>query len=147
MKPNVGISNSYGFFGRHGNQTMVGSDATRVPDHEAGRIQPSRFITNYLCSEMQKVFGRASYTITNEWSGTVTYTQDEYPIVGKIDGKRLYILGGMAGSGTAVSFNGGRCIVNRILGDTSESDDYPEEYFGRMRLIDPKKHIWPEIED
>ena len=38
MKPNVGISNSYGFFGRHGNQTMVGSDATLVPDHEASRI-------------------------------------------------------------------------------------------------------------
>ena len=38
MKPNVGISNSYGFFGKHGNQTMVGSDATLVPDHEASRI-------------------------------------------------------------------------------------------------------------
>jgi len=47
-----------------------------------------------------------------------------------VDDKRLFILGGMAGSGTAVSFNGGRCLVNRILGDTTEPDDYPESYFG-----------------
>ena len=51
----------------------------------------------------------------------------------------------MAGSGTAVSFNGGRCIVNRILGDRSEPDDYPEAYFSPMRLLDPAGHTWPEI--
>ena len=146
MKPHVGISNRYGFFGRHGDQTMIGSDATRVPDREAGRIQPSRFLTHYLCMEMQKAFGRAPYTITHEWSGTVTYTPDEYPIVGSVDGKRLYILGGMAGSGTAVSFNGGRCLVNRILGETSEPDDYPDAYFSPMRLLDPSNHHWPDLE-
>jgi hypothetical protein len=50
---------------------------------------------------------------------------DEFPIVGQMDGKRQYIIGGMAGWGTAVSFNAGRCIVNRILGITSEPEDYP----------------------
>ncbi len=145
MKPHVGISGARGFFGRHGNETMIGSDATRVPDHEAGRIQPSRFLTHYLCAELQSAFGRAPYTITNEWSGTVTYTPDEYPVVGVFDGRRQYILGGMAGSGTAVSFNGGRCIVNRILGDTSEPDDYPDAYFSPMRLLDPNNHSWPEL--
>lgn len=146
MKPHVGISNSRAFFGRHGDETMVGSDATRVPDHEAGRNQPSRFLTHYLCAELQKAFGRAPYNITNEWSGTVTYTPDGYPVVGVFDGKRQYILGGMAGSGTAVSFNGGRCIVNRILGDTSEPDDYPDPYFSPMRLLDPAGHHWPDVE-
>jgi glycine/D-amino acid oxidase-like deaminating enzyme len=143
MKPHVGISNNRGFFGRHGNETMIGSDATRVPDGEAGRIQPSRFLTHYLCAELQKAFGRAAYTITHEWSGTVTYTPDEYPVVGVFDGRRQYILGGMAGSGTAVSFNGGRCLVNRILGNTSEPDDYPEAHFSPMRLLDPAGHTWP----
>ena len=147
MKPRVGISGSRAFFGRHGNEIMIGSDATRVPDHEAGRIQPSRFLTHYLCTELQNAFGRAPYTITNEWSGTVTYTPDEYPVVGVFDGKRQYILGGMAGSGTAMSLNGGRCIVNRILGDTSEPDDYPDSYFSPMRLIDPATHQWPEVEN
>ncbi len=145
MKPHVGISGTRAFFGRHGDETMIGSDATRVPDHEAGRIQPSRFLTHYLCTELQNAFDRASYTITNEWSGTVTYTPDEYPVVGVFDGWRQYILGGMAGSGTAVSFNGGRCIVNRILGDTSEPDDYPEPYFSPMRLLDPAGHHWPDV--
>lgn len=94
---------------------------------------------------MQEAFGRSRYTITNEWSGTVTYTPDEYPVVGVVDDKRLFILGGMAGSGTAVSFNGGRCLVNRILGDTTESDDYPESYFSPKRLLDPANHQWPVI--
>ena len=147
VKPHVGISNSRAFFGRHGNETMIGSDATRVPDQEAGRIQPSRFLTHFLCTELQDVFGRAPYSITNEWSGTVSYTPDEYPVVGSVDGKHLYILGGMAGSGTAVSFNGARCLVNRILGDTSESDDYPEAYFSPKRLLDPDHHHWPDLEE
>ena len=147
MKPHVGISNSRAFFGRHGSETLVGSDATRVPDHEAGRIQPSRFLTHFVCTELQRAFGRATYTITHEWSGTVTYTPDEYPVVGVFDGKRQYILGGMAGSGTAISFNGGRCIANRILGDASEPDDYPDAYFSPLRLLDPAGHHWPELED
>jgi glycine/D-amino acid oxidase-like deaminating enzyme len=147
MKPHVGISGTRAFFGRHGDATMIGSDATRVPDHEAGRIQPSRFLTHYLCTELQNLFGRAGYTITHEWSGTVTYTPDEYPVVGVVDGRRQYILGGMAGSGTAVSFNGGRCIVNRILGDASAPDDYPEAYFSPLRLLDPASHHWPDVED
>ena len=106
IKPHMGISNSRAFFGKHGSKVMVGSDATRVPDHEAGRVQPSRFLTKYICGEMENAFGTSQYHVTNEWSGTVAYTPDEYPIVGLIDGKRQHIIGGMAGSGTAVGFNG-----------------------------------------
>jgi glycine/D-amino acid oxidase-like deaminating enzyme len=174
MKPHVGISGSRAFFGRHfvspapeptfqshdsvsfkpaapdcendNYETMIGSDATRVPDSEAGRSQPSRFLTHYLCTELQAAFGRAPYTITNEWSGTVSYTPDEFPVLGVFDGKRQHIIGGMAGSGTAVSFNGARCIVNRILNNTSEPDDYPDDYFSPMRLLDPLGHVWPELD-
>ena len=126
---------------------MVGSDATRVPDHEAGRIQPSRFLTKYLLGELKKIYGHSAYTLQNEWSGTVTYTPDEYPIVGLMDGKRQYIVGGAAGSGTGVSFNSGRCVVNRILGITDEPDDYPEAYFSPTRLLDPANHRWPELNE
>ena len=146
MKPHVGISGQQGFFGRHGSSVMVGSDATRVPDREAGRIQPSRFITKFLIAEMSRGFGPATYHVTNEWSGTVSYTPDEYPIVGLMDGKRQYIIGGMAGSGTAVSFNAGRCVVNRILGNRDEEDDYPPAYFSPTRLLDPGNHDWPELD-
>ena len=145
MKPHVGISGRRGFFGRHGSSVMVGSDATRVPDREAGRIQPARFITKFLIGEMREAFGPSSYHVTNEWSGTVSYTPDEYPIVGLMDNKRQYIIGGMAGSGTGVSFNAGRCIVNRVLDNQVDDDDYPPECFSPMRLLDPKKHRWPDV--
>jgi hypothetical protein len=63
-----------------------------------------------------------------------------------MDGHRQYVIGGMAGSGTGVSFNAGRCVVNRILGLTDEPDDYPLEYFGPTRLLDPERHAWPRLE-
>ena len=65
---------------------------------------------------------------------------------GLLDGKRQYIIGGMCGSGSGVSLNAGRCIVNRILGLTSEPDDYPPAYFAPSRLLAPQDHPWPEIE-
>jgi gamma-glutamylputrescine oxidase len=145
MKPHVGISGPRGFFGRHGETVMVGTDSTRVPDHEAGRIQPSRFLTKFCIAELRSFYGPFDYQVANEWSGTVTYTPDEYPVVGLMDRKRQYIIGGMAGSGTSVGFNGARCIVNRILGHTDEPDDFPPEYFSPMRLLDPEHHAWPKI--
>ena len=147
MKGHIGLSGVRAFYGRHGQHVMVGSDATRVPDHQAGLIQPSRFLTRTSCAEMHTVFDPAPYHITNEWSGTVSYTPDEFPIVGVFDGKRQYIIGGMAGSGTAVSFNSARCVINRILANTDEPDDYPESLFSPMRLIDPANHHWPDVED
>lgn len=146
IKPHVGISGTRAFFGKHDQKVMIGSDSTRVPDREAGRIQPSRFITKFLLGEMKRYYGAYRYRVTHEWSGTVSYTPDEFPIVGLMDGKSQYIIGGMAGSGTAVSFNAGRCIVNRILGITSEPDDYPPEYFSPTRLLDPQHHSWPKLE-
>lgn len=145
IKPHVGISGTRAFFARHGDAILAGSDATRVPDAEAGIIQPSRFITAFVLGELRNYYGPSPVRVTHEWSGTVSYTPDEYPIVGVMDGHRQYVIAGMAGSGTAVSFNGGRCIVNRILGKTDEPDDYPAEYFAPSRLLDPRNHQWPQL--
>ena len=147
MKPHVGISSSHAFFGRHGKSVMVGTDATRVPDRQAGRVQPSRFLTKFCIAEMEQRFGPSEYHVTNEWSGTVTYTPDEYPVVGLMDGNQQYIIGGMAGSGTAVGFNASRCVVNQLLGCTDEPDDFPLEYFSPMRLLSPRTHNWPALEN
>ena len=134
MKANVGISSDRAFFGRHGNGILFGSDATRVPDHEAGRNQPSRFITRFLLTEMKPQFNVQRVEVAHEWSGTVSYTPDEFPIVGLMDGKRMYMVGGMAGSGSGVSFNGARHVVHKILG-IEGPDYYPEEYFSPKRLM------------
>ncbi|MDP7349352.1 MAG: hypothetical protein QF735_14005, partial [Phycisphaeraceae bacterium] len=122
------------------------SGGSRLPDHEAGRNRPSRFLTKLIAGEMKRNFGAYRLDMTNEWSGTVGYTPDEFPIVGCVDGRGQYIIGGMCGSGSGVSFNGGRCIANRILGCSDEEDDYPEPYFAPSRLLDPVHHPWPELE-
>ena len=145
MKPHIGISGSWYFAGRYGNEVLWGSGGSRVPDREAGRNKPSRFLTRYAAAEMRKHFGPYELDLDNEWSGTVGYTPDEYPIVGSIDGKGRWIVAGMCGSGSGVSFNGARCIVNRILGLDDEPDDYPEEYFAPSRLLDPANHQWPAV--
>jgi glycine/D-amino acid oxidase-like deaminating enzyme len=145
MKPHIGLSGKRGFFGRHGEGVMVGSDATRVPAHRAGINNPSRFITKFLMGEIHKYFGRSRGHITHEWSGTPGFTADEFPVVGLLDGKRQYIIGGMCGSGTAVSFNGARHVVQQILG-LNGRDDYPDAYFSPTRILDPQNHPWPKIE-
>ena len=145
MKPHVGISSALFFCGKHAGGVMVGSDATRVADHEAGGTRPSRFLTRFILGQLRLAYGPYRWHLSNEWSGTASFTPDEFPIVGCFDGRHQYVIGGMAGSGTAVSFNAARCISNRILGNHDEADDYPAEYFSPTRLLDPANHRWPEI--
>lgn len=144
MAEHIGLSGKRGFFGRHGSGVMIGSDATLLPYHLAGNNRPSRFITKFLIGEMHRYFGCSPIEITHEWSGTPGFTADEFPIVGPIDGKRQYLIGGMCGSGTAVSFNGARHIVQQILGRDGP-DDYPAAYFAPTRILDPQNHPWPKI--
>ncbi|MAE67091.1 MAG: hypothetical protein CMJ18_22760 [Phycisphaeraceae bacterium] len=146
MPPYIGLSAAWFFGGRYGKRVLFGSGGPRRADDEAGRNDPSRFLSRFVGAELARYYGPYRLEMTNEWSGTVSYTPDEYPIVGVFDGKRQHIIGGMAGSGSGVSFNAGRCVVNRVLGLTDEPDDYPHAYFGPQRLLDPGGHTWPEVE-
>ena len=146
MKADVALQAGFGFFGRVSNGVIFGSDATYVPYRQAGRNQPSRFITKFLIGEMHRYFGRSQVNVTREWSCTAGSTDDEFPVVGLLDGKRQYIIGGMCGSGSAVHFNGARHVVKQILG-LDGPDDYPTEFFSPTRLLDPQNHTWPSIDD
>ncbi|MBN81235.1 MAG: hypothetical protein CMJ70_13960 [Planctomycetaceae bacterium] len=146
MQPHVGISGTWWFAGRYGKRVLFGSGGSRVRDREAGRNRPSRFLTKFIAGEMKQSYGPFQLELQNEWSGTVGYTPDEFPIVGNCDGKHRYIIGGMCGSGSGVSFNAARCIVNRILNRSDEIDDYPAAYFSPTRLLDPRRHQWPQLE-
>jgi glycine/D-amino acid oxidase-like deaminating enzyme len=146
MKPHVGLSGRRGFFGRHGDdKVLVGSDSSRVPAHRANCNNPSRFLTKFLMGELHRYFGRSHVHVTHEWSGTPGFTDDEFPVVGLLDDKNQYIIGGMCGSGTAVSFNAARHIVQQILA-VDGPDDYPAAYFAPSRLLDPGNHPWPALE-
>lgn len=144
LKANVPFSGSAFFGVRHRNGILFGSDETPIPGRQVGHNKPSRFITMFAASQLRQRFPEFPLRITNEWAGSVGFTPDEYPIVGLLDGKRQYIIGGMSGSGTAVSFNAGRCICGRILRDGND-DDYPPEYFCPQRLLEPAAHTWPEV--
>lgn len=146
MKPHIGVSGSWYFAGRYGRRVLFGSGGSRLPDAQAGRNRPSRFLTRFAAAGMKEHFGPYQLELTNEWSGTVGYTPDEYPIVGSVDGLGSWIIAGMCGSGSGVSFNAAGCLVNRILQLDDEQDDYPPEYFAPSRLLDPAAHRWPDLE-
>ena len=151
MPPHIALSGKRAFFGRHPFDNrqagiMVGSDATRVASHQAGRNAPSRFITAFCLGELWRYYEPAPVEVTHEWSGTLGFTVDEFPVVGRLDGHDMWIIGDMFGSGTAVSFNGSRHVVTRVLGLPDERDDYPEAYFSPSRLLDPSRHVWPEVQ-
>ncbi len=131
------------FWGRVGNTVLFGSDNTVIPYDRAGQNKPSRFITLFLAAHMKQFYGSFRLKLSHEWSGSVGHTHDEYPIIGVMDGKRQYIIAGMCGSGSNISFNAARCVVNRILDLDDEPDDYPSEYFGPTRLTSPESHTWP----
>jgi glycine/D-amino acid oxidase-like deaminating enzyme len=57
MPAEIALSGKRSFFGRHPFQNrprglLVGSDATRVKNHQAGRNAPSRFITSFSLAEV-----------------------------------------------------------------------------------------------
>lgn len=144
MRPEIGLSGGYGWFGHVEKGIIFGSDATRISYNNAGRNSPSRFITKFVIKEMTRFFGPSSLNVTREWSCTAGFTDDEYPIVGLLDGNRQYIIAGMCGSGSAIHFNAARHVVHEILG-IDGSDDYPAEFFSPSRVLDPANHIWPSI--
>jgi len=141
----VTVSGALWFGDRRCNDLLFGTDSTPIPDSAANQNKPSRFLTKFALGELQACTGPFAIEVTHEWSGAVGFTADEYPVIGLMDAKRQYLIGGMCGSGTAVSLNAARCIVNRILEKTDEPDDYPPEYFAPSRLLDPAHHLWPIV--
>lgn len=134
MKEAVALSAPAMFYTHAQRGVLFGSDMSPVADHHAGRNKPSRFITNYVAGSLRQYFGIRKLRVTNEWSGTVGMTPDEFPLIGLQDNKRLYMVGGLAGSGSGVSFLATQFVVFKIL-DIDCPDYYPEEYFSPRRFF------------
>ena len=149
MPAEIALSGKRSFFGRHpfdnrAQGLLIGSDATRVANHHAGRNAPSRFITCFSLAEVWRYYDSAPVTLTHEWSGTPGFTTDEYPVVGRLDGRNMWIIGGMCGSGTAVSFNGARHVVTRVLGMDDDCDGQidPETAADATRIAEEVRGEW-----
>ena len=141
MQPQVGVSGPLGYFTRvAGGGIVFGSDNTAVKPRQAGRIEPSRFITRYCCTLIARHWDPAPMRVTHEWTGTTSTTPDKYPVVGLMDGHGLYIIGGFAGAGSGVSFGAAETIAHQILGKPCEPDHHPEEYFSPLRFTDPQRY-------
>lgn len=139
--PRVGVSGYLGWYSRIASGGIVfGSDHTPVANHEAGNNMPSRFITRYVAAAMAQHWTPDPMRITHEWTGTTSTTLDKFPVVGLLDGHGLYMTGGFAGAGSAVSFGAGETIVNRMLGQACEPEYHPEEFFSPMRFTDPARY-------
>ena len=108
MKTGVGVTGPLGWFSRLAGGGMIfGSDNTPVTTSEIDQTRASRFITRVRCAAIGRIWGRAPIRVTHEWSGVTSDTPDKYPVVGSLDGHRLYMLGGFAGAGSACSFLAG----------------------------------------
>ena len=137
LTPQVGISGPLGWYTRVAAGGMVfGSDHTPVGQHQAGMNSPSRFITLYRAAAFGENWTPEELRVTHEWTGTTSTTPDKFPIVGLLDDCGLYMIGGFAGAGSAVSFNAGDTIVQRILGKRSDPEYHPEEFFSVERFRD-----------
>ena len=141
MEPRVGISGYLGWYVRAASGGIVfGSDHTPVAPSRAGRSRPSRFITRYTAAAMEKHWDPEPMRVTREWTGTTAQSPDKFPLVGLLDGHGLYMLGGFAGAGSAVSFNAGETLVRRMLGKPCDPEYHPEEYFSPLRFTDPARY-------
>ena len=141
MTPRIGVSGPLGWFSRVAAGGIVfGSDHTPVRKQQIGGNDPSRFITRYESAAIGKHWDPAPLHVTHEWTGTTSTTPDKYPVVGLLDSCGLYMLGGFAGAGSAVSFNAGQTIVNLILGRPCQPDYHPEQFFSPFRFTDPDRY-------
>ena len=137
----VGVITGLGFFAKiPEGGTVFGTDHSPVKPHEAGRIDPSRFVTKFMCAELSRLWGAIPIKVTHEWTGSVGVAPDWFPVVGPMDGDRLYILSGFCGSGSATSFNAGQHIVFQILGKECAPEHHPPEFFSPMRFTDPRRY-------
>eukprot|EP01130_Rhizamoeba_saxonica_P018297 TRINITY_DN9103_c0_g2_i4.p1 TRINITY_DN9103_c0_g2~~TRINITY_DN9103_c0_g2_i4.p1 ORF type:complete len:109 (-),score=20.91 TRINITY_DN9103_c0_g2_i4:16-342(-) len=81
------------------------SDNNMITDHEMKQRLLNRFPQLDECS----------FDITHKWIGTMGYTIDGYPIIGKLSGS-CYICGGYNGDGMPIAFNSGRIIAKLLTG-------------------------------
>jgi glycine/D-amino acid oxidase-like deaminating enzyme len=62
--------------------------------------------------------------ITHRWIGTVGYTADQRPVVGKVPGRdRVFALGGYCGTGNLCAWIGGRIVADLIAAGSSVDAD------------------------
>lgn len=119
---------------------MLGSDNHRVPLREVSWNDPSRFVTMFTAAEVVRQWPDAQFHLTREWTGTVGQAPDKAPVVGEMSVPGVYMLGGFAGAGSAISYGAAEDLVSRILGLSTDNSMWPCDVFGITRFEDPRSY-------
>ncbi len=119
---------------------MFGSDNVRVPASQANGNDPSRFVTSFMCAEAARLWPPRPFRVLHEWTGTVGQAPDKFPVVGPLTRDGMFMLGGFAGAGSAISFGAGREIVEQILGNTRPDSPWLPDLFSAERFAAPERY-------
>jgi glycine/D-amino acid oxidase-like deaminating enzyme len=120
-------------------EILFGSDLIPLKTEEIGTNEPSRVITRFMCTEIQRLWPNTPLEVTSEWVGSVGQTEDKFPVVGVVDEHRLFTIGGFAGAGSSASFGLALHLVNEILGTECSPEIHPKSFFAPERFA---RHSW-----
>ena len=121
----------------HGRESgfLFGSDNHRVPITFENANDPSRFVTMYMSAETIRTWPNRNFQVTREWTGCVGQTPDKFPLIGALVDPNVFMLGGFAGAGSAISFGAALEIVESIIGMSRKKSLWAREIFGLDRFL------------
>lgn len=97
-----------------------------------------------LCAELTEVFPNlASQQIETVWRGTMGFTIDNLPILGRAMDQRIFLAGAWCGHGLALSLANGKMIAQMCL-DNSQSQSMPWHRHSAP-LMPPGSFLAPSI--
>lgn len=140
MEPGRAVCLPLAWFHPRPQHLLLGSDNHRVPLSQASWNDPSRFVTLHTAAEAVRSWPDARLRIVREWTGTVGQAPDKAPVVGAMASEGVFMLGGFAGAGSAISFGAGLDVVRRIRGDDMAGSLWPADLFGLGRFEDPSRY-------
>ena len=107
------------------------------PVHESELANPETdwdFKTRAVAAAVHRVPKLAETSIVNAWSGIVTFTPDQLPILGPVDEvSGLYLANGMSGYGVMISPGVGLALAEMIVHGESRTIDVSVLGYGRFR--------------
>lgn len=101
---------------------IIGGKRLLDADGEIGDFEKlSPLIQNALEEYLSLQLG-LKYKVLSRWSGTMGFTENELPMIGKIKAPlECFMLGGFSGHGMGLGFNSGREVARLVCGEKQES--------------------------
>jgi glycine/D-amino acid oxidase-like deaminating enzyme len=121
----------------HGKESgfLFGSDNHRVPASHANKNDPSRFVSMYMSATTTQTWAPQKFRVIREWTGCVGQAPDKFPVVGALSDPGVFMLGGFAGAGSAISYGAALEIVEQITGKIRQESLWNQDLFGVNRFL------------